>query len=172
MIPADVDLDDLAHQLDEDSVAFGAFVPAEKAAELEPGLVDAVSHAEATDFGSLGVVILEQTPAHTPDMRDVAQDLLMITDLDTVIVRAPLSGAVVSGTHSRADLEAAQYPFLGNPDLVGATRQFVDDVNAAAVSWPSAVAVIAISVVATATFAAVAARRRSRARDGKSSFQA
>ncbi|AJK68891.1 Rv1476 family membrane protein [Corynebacterium marinum] len=160
MIPADVDLDDLARQLGEDSVAFGAFVPAGKSTELEPGLLDAVAHAEATDFGSLGVVVLERAPAHAPDMRDVAQELLMGTDLDTVIVRAPFSGAAVSDVHSRADLEAAQYPYFGNADLVGATRQFVDDVNAATVGWPFTAIAIVLAVVITSTFTVAAARRR------------
>lgn len=159
MIPADVDLDDLTRQLDEDAVAFGVFVPGEKAADLEPGLLDAVARAEGTDFGSLGFVVLERTPPHTADIRDVAQELLMATDVDTVIVRAPHSGAVVSETHSRAALEVAQYPFLGNPDIVGATHRFVDDVSAAAASWPSAVALILAGVAATAAFTAVGARR-------------
>lgn len=160
MIPPDVDLDDLAHQLGEDSVAFGAFVPTERAAELQPGLADAVAHAGATDFGSLGVVILEQAPAHAPDMRDVAQDLLLSTELDTVIVRAPHSGAVVSDVHSRADLESAQYPFLGNPDLVGATHRLIDDVNAASVNWPLVMAAIILGVLATAVLTFIGAGRR------------
>ncbi|MCS5479507.1 hypothetical protein NYP18_07540 [Corynebacterium sp. YIM 101645] len=162
MIPADVDLDDLNRQLGEDAVAFGAFVPEGKAADLEPGLLDAVAHARDTDFGALGLVILERTPPQTADMRDVAQELLMSTDLDTVIVRAPHSGAVVSDVHSRAGLEVAQYPFLGNPDVVGAAHRFVDDVNASAASWPSATALILLGVAGTAAFTALGARRRRR----------
>lgn len=160
MIPASVDLDDLALQLDEDSVAFDTFVPPERAAELEPGLIDAVAHADATDFGSLGIVVLQHAPAQTADMRDVAQDLLMGSDLDTVIVRASYSGAVVSDTHSRAELEMAQYPFLGNPDVVGATFRFVDDVNGTAVSWPWVIVMIVLAVAAIATFTVWGARRR------------
>jgi hypothetical protein len=172
MIPPDVDLDDLTRQLDEDAVAFGVFVPGEKAAGLEPGLLEAVTHAETTDFGSLGFVVLEHTPPQTADMRDVAQELLMATDMDTVIVRAPHSGAVVSETHSRAVLEAAQYPFLGNPDIVGAARRFVDDVNAAAASWPSAAILLLVGAVATAAFTALGTSRRRGAMPKKSSAQA
>lgn len=162
MIPADVDLDDLNRQLSEDAVAFGTLVPEGRAAELEPGLLDAVTHARGTDFGTLGLVILERTPPQTADMRDVAQELLMATDLDTVIVRAPYSGAVVSDVHSRAELEMAQYPFLGNPDIVGAAHRFVDDVNATAAHWPPVMALILLGVAGAAVFTAVGARRRVR----------
>ena len=57
MIPDGVDIDDLSRQLAEDSVAFGSFVPVEQVSSLEPGLIDAVSHAERSGFGSLGVVV-------------------------------------------------------------------------------------------------------------------
>lgn len=159
MIPADVDLDDLRHQLGEDAVAFGTLVPEGRAAELEPGLLGAVDHARDTDFGTLGIVLLERTPPQAADMRDVAQELLMSTDLDTVIVRSPHSGAVVSDMHSRAELEMAQYPFLGNADIVGAAHRFVDDVNVAAANWPSAAALILLGIAGTAVFTAVGVRR-------------
>lgn len=162
MIPADVDLDDLNRQLGEDAIAFGSFVPEGKAADLEPGLLDAAAHARDTDFGPLGLVILERTPPQTADMRDIAQELLMSTDLDTIIVRSPHSGAVVSDVHSRAELEMAQYPFLGNADVVGAAHRFVDDVNATAASWPSAMAFILLGVAGVAASTAVGARRRFR----------
>lgn len=171
MIPAGVDLDDLVLQLDEDSVAFDALVPPERAAELEPGIINAVAHAADTDFGSLGVVVLQHAPAQTADMRDVAQDLLMISNLDTVIVRAPYSGAVVSDVYSRAELEVAQYPFLGNPDVVGATFRFIDDVNRAAVSWPWVIVMIVLAVAVIATFTAIGVRPGATRRAKPSSFQ-
>lgn len=160
MIPADVDMDALAHQLSEDSVAFGPAVSDSRAAELEPGLIDAAAHAQATEFGSLGIVVLESAPAHAPDMRDVAQDLLFATDLDTVIVRAPFSGAVISDVHSRSDLESAQHPYLGDPEMVGATRRFIDDVNTSGVNWFWVAAVVLAAVLAVAAFTAFSARRR------------
>lgn len=160
MIPAGIDTDDLARQIGEDAVAFGTQVPAGRVAELEPGLVDAVAHADASGFGSLGVVVLGETPPHAPDLRDVAQDLLLATDVDTVIVRAPESGAVVSDLHTRADIESAQYPFLGNPDVVGGVFGFIDGVNGSSVSWASAVTLIAIALVAVVVFTALGARRR------------
>lgn len=171
MIPAGIDTDDLARQIGEDAVAFGGQVPTERIAELEPGLLDATVHADTSGFGSLGIVVLGETPAHTPDLRDVAQDVLLATDVDTVIVRAPGSGAVVSDLHTRADIESAQYPFLGNPDVVGGVFEFIDDVNGSSVSWPSAVALIVIAMVAVAVFTALGARKAGQ-RAAQSSMQA
>lgn len=161
MIPDGVDIDDLSRQLAEDSVAFGSAMPVEQVSSLEPGLIDAVSHAEQSDFGSLGVVVLGQTPSHTPDLRDIAQDLLLGTDVDTVIVRAPESGAIVSDVHSRAAIEEAQYPFLGNPDIVGGVFGFIDDVNGWSANWPLAVALIVVALAAVCVATAWAARSRS-----------
>ncbi len=161
MIPDGVDIDDLSRQLAEDSVAFGSFVPVEQVSSLEPGLIDAVSHAEQSGFGSLGVVVLEHTPPHTPDLRDVAQDLLLGTDVDTVIVRAPESGAIVSDVHPRGAIEAAQYPFLGNPDIVGGVFGFIDDVNGWSVNWPLALVLIAVTLAAVGGATAWAVRGRS-----------
>lgn len=158
MIPDGVNLDDLALQLEEDSVAFGPFVPSGKVSDVEPGLIDAVTHAGEGDFGSLGVVVLEHTPAHAPDLRDVAQDLLLSTGMDTIIVRTPESGAVVSDVHSRAALEQAQYPLLGNPDLVGGVNAFVGEINGWTVSWTSVLAVILVVLALTALAVGVALR--------------
>ncbi|MDO5511114.1 DUF6676 family protein [Corynebacterium sp.] len=153
MIPEGVDIDDLSLQLAEDSVAFDAVAPAERIDSLEPGLIDAVTHAGDSGFGSLGVVVLTHTPAHTPDLRDVAQDLLLGTDLETVIVRAPGSGAMVSEVHSRGALESAQHPFLANPDVVGGVFGVIDDVNGWSTNWPFALAamVAALAVLVLAT---------------------
>ncbi|MDO5669729.1 MAG: hypothetical protein Q4G50_06975 [Corynebacterium sp.] len=159
MIPEGVDIDDLARQIDEDSVAFGSFVPAEKMGELEPGLIDAASHAESSGFGSLGVVVLEHTPAHTPDLRDIAQDVLVATEVETVIVRAPGSGAIVSDVHSRAEIETAQYPFLADGDVVGGVHRFIDDVNGWSLNWVGILVVVLLLVAVAAALTAWNARR-------------
>ncbi len=158
MIPAGIDTADLARQIGEDSVAFGAQVPTGRIAELEPGLLDAAAHADTSGFGSLGVVILGETPPHFPDLRDVAQDVLLATEVDTVIVRAPESGAVVSDLHTRADIEAAQYPFLGNPDVVGGVYGFIDDINGSSVNWISITALIALALATVVVFTVAGVR--------------
>ncbi len=161
MIPADVDIDDLARQLDEDSVAVG-----EAHAGLEPALADVVGRAEGADFGSLGIVVLDHTPPRTADLRDVAQDLQLATDLDTVLLRTPSSGAVVSDVHDRARLESAQHLFLGDPDIPAAAHRFVDQVSASGVNWGlvAVVAVVLMAVVAAATaWSSLSANRRASA---------
>ncbi|AGF72504.1 DUF6676 family protein [Corynebacterium halotolerans] len=152
MIPADIDIDDLTRQLEEDSVAVG-----ENHGGLEPALLDAVAYAEANDFGPLGVVVLDRTPPQTADLRDVAQDLQLATDLGTVLVRTPSSGAVVSEVHTRAELESAQHPFLGNPDIPAATHQFIDQVNAAGINWTLVTVLVLVVVVAVAAATACSA---------------
>ncbi|GAB3704301.1 DUF6676 family protein [Corynebacterium nasicanis] len=164
MIPEGVDIDDLASQLGEDSVAFSSTLPVERVGELEPGLIDAVAHAEQSGFGSLGVVVLEHTPAHVPDLRDIAQDLLLDSGLETVVVRTPDSGAIVSDLHSRGAIESAQYRYLGDPDVVGATFRLVDDLNGWSVNWPVVTVLILAVIVAGSLATAWTFARRSRLR--------
>lgn len=124
MIPADIDLDDLASQLQGDGVAIAGI--GQSYPDMEGELVEVLAEADAGGFGSAGIVLLDQTPAQPADQRDIARDLLDLTGLDTVIVRSPGSGAIVSDTHSRADIESAQWHFLGNGDYVAATRDLVN----------------------------------------------
>lgn len=163
MIPADVDIDDLARQLEEDSVAVG-----ENHEGLEPALLDAVDHAESGEFGSLGIVVLDHTPPHTADLRDIAQELQLATELGTVLVRTPSSGAVVSEVHTRAELESAQHPLLGNPDIPVATHQFIDQVNAAGINWPLITVLVLALMVAVATATAWSALAARSPRPGRS----
>ena len=81
--------------------------------------------------------------------------------MDTVIVRAPESGAIVSDVHPRGAIEAAQYPFLGNPDIVGGVFGFIDDVNGWSVNWPLALVLIAVTLAAVGGATAWAVRGRS-----------
>lgn len=96
---------------------------------MEKDLINVVTDAKESDFGSLGVVILDETPVMTSNLRDIAQELLIQTDLDTVVVRAPMSAAVVSDVHSRAALESGQHDLLGTTDYVLGTELLVQDVT-------------------------------------------
>lgn len=148
MIPQGVDVDQLAAELDGDGVAaglLGAEYP-----DLEPALRDALAQAEDQGFGSVGFAILDNTPPGVGDTRDVAQELLERTGKDTVIVRSPGMGAVVSHNYSRAQLEQAQHSMLGSADYVGGTTQFVHEVldyEPPAYSVVSLVMAAAIAVV-------------------------
>ena len=128
MIPENIDLKQLASELGDDAVAMGEHT-GNQFPTLEKDLINVVSDAKESDFGSLGVVILDETPVMTSDLRDIAQELLIQTDLDTVVVRAPMSAAVVSDVHSRAALESGQHDLLGTTDYVLGTELLVQDVT-------------------------------------------
>ncbi|RNE49170.1 DUF6676 family protein [Corynebacterium alimapuense] len=162
MIPAGVDIPNLAQQLQEDSVAFGNPDAVNMGAGLEPGLVSAVTHAESIDVGPVGVVVLDFTPNITADLRDIAQELLMATDLDTIIVRAPGTGAIVSETHSRSAIESAQHAFLGNPNIEEGTFYFLDQLANAGANWflMGLFALFAIALVIALTIWGFMASRR------------
>lgn len=132
MIPENIDLNQLASELGDDAVAMGERT-GNQFPTLEKDLINVVTDAKDSDFGSLGVVILDETPAVTSDLRDIAQELLFQTDLDTVVVRAPMSAAVVSDVHSRAALESGQHDLLGTTDYVLGTELLVQDVTESAV---------------------------------------
>lgn len=128
MIPENIDLKQLASELGDDAVTMGEHT-GNQFPTLEKDLINVVADAKESDFGSLGVVILDETPVMTSDLRDIAQELLIQTDLDTVVVRAPMSAAVVSDVHSRAALESGQHDLLGTTDYVLGTELLVQDVT-------------------------------------------
>lgn len=160
MIPADIDVDGLAAQLTEDGVAIdqlGHHYPS-----MEGELQQVLAEAGRSDFGSAGIVLLDHAPERSADQRDIAQDLLNLTNLDTVIVRSPGSGAIVSDVHTRAEIESAQWHFLGNSDYVAATRDLVGAINSAGVNWPMVTAVLLVTLVAAVALTAWSVRSRVR----------
>ena len=150
MIPADVNIDSLASQIQADHVAIGEFGLHHPG--LEESLTHAVTDAQNSGFGTLGVVVLDHTPTVSADMRDIAWKVQQATGLDTIIVRSPDSGAVVSDTYSRAQLEAAQYHLLGNPDFAAGTRNFASDVMGMQFPWT----IVGIALIAAILFIAAA----------------
>ncbi|WP_034649718.1 DUF6676 family protein [Corynebacterium vitaeruminis] len=157
MIPANVDMGALSAQLDEGQVALQSDNEG-----LRQSLESSVSYAADHGFGSLGVAVLDQDPAVTADLRDIAQVLRSDTALDTVIVRSPGSGAIVSTTHSRAEIESAQWDFLANPDYAQATVGLVDHIEAKPVPGGElvALALVAIVLVVAATMVVVKRMQR------------
>lgn len=160
MIPAEIDIADLASQLQEDRVAIGKVVQAYPSMEGE--LQEVLAAAGTEGFGSVGMVLLEQVPVRAADQRDIAHELINATGLDTVIVRSPGSGAIVSEVHTRADIEAAQWHFLGNDDYVLATRELVDHISAApGPNWVllTALALVLILAVVMLTWLGLGGRK-------------
>lgn len=158
MIPHDVDMESLARQLSEDGVAIGAV--GEEYPRMEGELHQVLEEASASGFGSTGMVLLDSTPEQAADQRDIAQDLLNAGELDTVIVRSPGSGAIVSDVHSRAEIESAQAHFLNNPDIVAATRSLVDHISAADVNWAGVTALLLAVVIIAAVLTWLSVRNK------------
>lgn len=127
MIPAEIDMADLEGQLAADGIAFGTENPVN--APLEAAMRDALNVAPTDELGTTGLVVLEQTPAHVPDLRDVAQDLLIASGYDTVIVRTPHVALAVSDTLDRASIDAGQRAMIAQPDY---PQGLVDFAEAAA----------------------------------------
>ncbi|MBV7293433.1 Rv1476 family membrane protein [Corynebacterium sp. TAE3-ERU16] len=164
MTPADIELTDIIEDLADDGVAIGSL------GVEYPGLSDAlsgvISDARQNGFGELRFVFLDSPPAVAADQRDVAQDLLIATGADTVVLRSPAGGAVVSGDHSRAAIESAQVDLFGNPDLVAGTQAFVDDLTHSTVPWQEINAGVGAAVL-VAVLATVLALRPRPARGGR-----
>lgn len=152
MTVENIDVNSLRDQINVDAVAIGKV--GQDYPGLEQELIDVSRHGVETGFGRTAFVILDHTPAGVATTRDVAQELLNTTDFDTVIVRAPISGAIVSRDYSRAAIESAQYEFLGDPNIAPAARTFIDTLNHQTYPWAIINVVIAL-VVAVAVLVSV-----------------
>lgn len=157
VIPEDVDINELVHELDADGVYIGSL--ADQYPSMEEQLIAVTQKAEEQGIGDMKIAFIDQTPAHTADLRDIAQELLNNTGADLVLVRNPMSGAVVSTDVSRATLEAAQYHFLADPDYVRASNSFVDYVSSSSIPWALIGIVVLIGLVLVAAGTWFFARR-------------
>lgn len=153
MVPAGVDISDLANQLKEDGVAYTA---------------PALSHDAALndDVGKRlrdgdGVAVVDVVDVRAPDVRDIAQELQDATGLNTVIVQTPQHVSSVSGTYSRAEIESVQAqlaPGLDQVDLLAKYYGELDQISFPVTTVVSAVAVIAVLVLVSSFM--VASRRK------------
>ncbi|WIM68867.1 hypothetical protein QP027_05665 [Corynebacterium breve] len=151
MAQYDIDLTPLADQLQQDGVAFGSDNPANW--QLEETLLEALEQASGEGLPQFGVVVLEETPPGA-GVRDVAQDLSLMTEIDTVIVRTPHTGAAVSETLTRSEIERAQDAMLAQVDYAQGLKVFAESAMQQHTSWGIVLGTIAllgvIVVVATA----------------------
>ncbi|WP_326998933.1 Rv1476 family membrane protein [Corynebacterium ulcerans] len=120
MLPQGIDVNAYEAELKSSGVALQT-----PNAEVREKLID------ATQGQGLAIAVVDQTPEHPADLRDLAQELLnrlsADSEVSTVAVRSPHTGAIVSKGHSRAELEAAQHQFFSEPDyVVGVTRLAMD----------------------------------------------
>lgn len=133
MIPEKVDLDTLRAQISDQGVAIHGKGSTDAA--YRHSLEEAIDAADSAGKGSFGIAILDFTPAHTADLRDLAYELHQGTGLDTVIVRAPGSGATVSSAYSRNEIERAQDTFLSTASYATAIREYPEHLSATPIPW-------------------------------------
>jgi len=149
MVPAGVDVADLAGQLEVDGVAYTSPVLSQDAqlnAEVAQGLRDGD-----------GVAVVDVVADRTPDVRDIAQELQDATGLNTVIVQTPRHVSSVSDTYSRADIESVQAqiaPGANQVDLLSEYYRGLDQISFPVGAVVGAVAVIAVIVLVGSFLAA------------------
>ena len=144
VIPEDVDINELVHELDADGVYIGSL--ADQYPSMEEQLIAVTQKAEEQGIGDMKIAFIDQTPAHTADLRDIAQELLNNTGADLVLVRNPMSGAVVSTD-------------VSDPDYVRASNFFVDYVSSSSIPWALVGIVVLIGLVLVAAGTWFFARR-------------
>ncbi|ADK28873.1 Rv1476 family membrane protein [Corynebacterium pseudotuberculosis] len=153
MLPQGIDINAYIAEIEASGVALQT-----PNAEVHRKLID------ATQGHGLAIAVVDQTPEHPADLRDLAQELLNQVSTDgkfsTVAVRSPGTGAVVSKSHSRAELEAWQHQFFSEPDYVlGATRLVADlEHDTIPLAPVGLMALLAVSVAIIGTF--ISQRRR------------
>lgn len=150
-------IDSLAAQLRQDGIAFGD--PAGPHYALRADLVRALD--EAPGDGDAGVVVLDATPLHGAQLRDLAQDLQIETGLGTVLIRTPHLAIGVSENYTRAEIEQAQRAMVAEPDYGAGVAQFFTRAEAFAVPWGTVGLVVAVVVALIIAASALAFRRSS-----------
>ena len=127
MIPADVNVDDIAAQLSADGVAFS-----------NPELAlddDLQAHISASLQPGHGIAVVDVFPEKIPDLRDLATTLQQQTGLDTVILQAPMKVSAVSKSYDRATLEAAEDALPTGLDQVTLLNDFYATADHFSTPW-------------------------------------
>lgn len=155
MTATHLDTAELAAQLSEDGVAFTSTAPVN--AELERNLQQALGESDT----AAGYVVSGLEGGGAPHLRDIAQELLDNTDLETVVVRSPGGASAVSDVHTRAEIEAHSGALSANPDYVAGVRSFISQVDGASVPWVLLAAILLIVIAAVSAAAFWSARKSS-----------
>ena len=136
MHSADIDVSSLVHQLREDNIA------------LQVANEDLENHVANALPENHGLVILEHTPPHIPDVRDLAQDLANEMGIDTVIVRTPDVAIAVSNSLTRAQVEQGERAMVAQPDYGDGLRAFLSTSTQTQPAWlPIFLAIVVVTTV-------------------------
>lgn len=127
MIPAGVDVDDIADQLSADGVAFS---------NPELALDDDLQvHIADSLQPNHGIAVVDVFPDKIPDLRDLATTLQEQTGLDTVILQAPMRVSAVSNSYDRASIEAAEDSLPTGLDQVTLLNDFYATADHFSTPW-------------------------------------
>lgn len=127
MIPAGVDVDDIADQLSVDGVAFS---------NPELALDDDLQARIADSLQpNHGIAVVDVFPDKIPDLRDLATTLQEQTGLDTVILQAPMRVSAVSNSYDRASIEAAEDSLPTGLDQVTLLNDFYATADHFSAPW-------------------------------------
>lgn len=127
MIPAGVDVDDIADQLSVDGVAFS---------NPELALDDDLQARIADSLQpNHGIAVVDVFPDKIPDLRDLATTLQEQTGLDTVILQAPMRVSAVSNSYDRASIEAAEDSLPTGLDQVTLLNDFYATADHFSTPW-------------------------------------
>ncbi|MCG7260161.1 hypothetical protein HMPREF2822_02680 [Corynebacterium sp. HMSC062E11] len=127
MIPAGVDVDDIADQLSADGVAFSNPELAQDA-DLQVHIADSLQPNH-------GIAVVDVFPDKIPDLRDLATTLQEQTGLDTVILQAPMRVSAVSNSYARASIEAAEDSLPTGLDQVTLLNDFYATADHFSTPW-------------------------------------
>ncbi|TRX39840.1 Rv1476 family membrane protein [Corynebacterium guaraldiae] len=144
MIPAGVDVDDIADQLSADCVAFSNPELAQDA-DLQVHIADSLQPNH-------GIAVVDVFPDKIPDLRDLATTLQEQTGLDTVILQAPMRVSAVSNSYARASIEAAEDSLPTGLDQVTLLNDFYATADHFSTPW-LAILTLFFFVAATAGWA-------------------
>lgn len=136
MTNSHADFGSLAEQLRATGVAF------ESENNVTPQIRASIERVRANDTG---MVVLDSTPQHVPELRDLAQDLARDTGLNTVVVRTPHVAIGVSDSMTRAEVEEGQRAMVAQLDPAVGLQDFYAAADGFHVPWALVAALIFVT---------------------------
>lgn len=137
----------LVEQLNIDGIAFETIN--DETIALKRSLVTALESAHEKSDVNVGLVFLDSTPPHVPNLRDLAQDLHLATGIETIYIRTPEVAIATSEEFHRSALEAGQIAAVQASNYEDGVTRFLQEASSQQLSWPLALlAVAAVLIVA------------------------
>lgn len=148
----------LVGQLNSDGIAFETVN--DGTGRLEQSLFRTLEDAHEGTGHNVGLVFLDSTPPHVPNLRDLAQDLHLATGIETIYIRTPDVAIAASEKFHRSALEAGQLAAVQANDCQDGVARFLQEVSTQQLSWPlTPLAIAAVLILACAATVAQSVRQ-------------